>query len=64
MKIRDVLSLLGADGWQVVATRGSHRQLRHPSKPGKLTVAGHPSMELHPKTLRSILQQAQLEEND
>ena len=32
---------------------GSHRQSVHPAKPGKVTVAGHPSPELDPKTKSS-----------
>ncbi|MEA2496901.1 MAG: hypothetical protein QOJ29_4812, partial [Thermoleophilaceae bacterium] len=50
------------DGWQVVRTRGSHRQFRHPVKAGLVTVAGKPSAELPPKTLASIRKQARLED--
>lgn len=62
MKVRDVLRVLAADGWQIVRQRGSHRQLQHSTKPGTVTVAGKPGDELHPKTLASILRQAQLDE--
>ncbi|MEO7674062.1 MAG: type II toxin-antitoxin system HicA family toxin [Pyrinomonadaceae bacterium] len=41
-------------------TQGSHRQYRHPSKSGTVTIAGHPGDEIHPKTERSILRQAGL----
>ncbi|MGH7951747.1 MAG: type II toxin-antitoxin system HicA family toxin [Limisphaerales bacterium] len=41
-------------------TRGSHRQYHHATKPGTVTVAGHPGQDLHPKTLNSILKQAGL----
>lgn len=61
MKIRDVLTLLHRDGWVLARTRGSHRQFTHPAKPGKVTVAGHPSLDLAPGTLRSILKQAGIE---
>ncbi|MEX0782740.1 MAG: type II toxin-antitoxin system HicA family toxin [Dehalococcoidia bacterium] len=61
MKVRDVLKLLSDDGWYHERTRGSHRQFRHPTKPGTTTVAGHPSMELHPGTLKNILKQAGLD---
>src|SRR5262249_35766139 len=37
-----------------------HRQLQHPTKPGTVTVSGHPSQDIHPKTLNSILRQAGL----
>lgn len=62
MKVREVLSLLAVDGWVVVATRGSHRQLKHPRKPGRVTVAGKPSDDLAPGTLNSVLKQAGLKE--
>jgi predicted RNA binding protein YcfA (HicA-like mRNA interferase family) len=61
VKVRDVLALLAADGWGFERQRGSHRQLRHPTKPGTVTISGKPGDELHPKTLASILKQAQLE---
>jgi predicted RNA binding protein YcfA (HicA-like mRNA interferase family) len=60
MKVAAMLQLLKVDGWRVIAIRGSHRQLRHPTKPGKVTVAGKLSDELHPKTEASILWQARL----
>jgi predicted RNA binding protein YcfA (HicA-like mRNA interferase family) len=60
MKIRDLLKILANDGWKLRATEGSHRQFVHPSKSGKVTVAGHPSAELDPKTKSSILRQAGL----
>jgi predicted RNA binding protein YcfA (HicA-like mRNA interferase family) len=60
MKVGEVLRMLHDDGWFVVATRGSHRQLKHPSKPGRVTVAGKPSDDLAPGTLNSVLKQAGL----
>ena len=62
MKVREVLRLLRDDGWSEVATRGSHMQFKHPTKPGRVTVAGHPNDDLAPGTLKSILDQAQLKE--
>ena len=60
MKVREILKLLRDDGWYVIITEGSHRQLKHPVKPGRTTVSGHPNDDLHPKTLKSILTQAGL----
>ena len=60
MKVRDVIKLIEADGWYLVITKGSHRQYKHPTKPGRITVAGHPSHDLAPGTLDSIYKQAQL----
>lgn len=62
MKISEILSLLKRDNWYIVATRGSHRQFKHPVKTGRVTVAGKPSDELAAGTLNSILKQAKLKE--
>lgn len=60
MKVREVLRLLQDDGWMLVATRGSHRQFKHPEKPGRVTVAGKPIDDLAPGTLNSIFKQSGL----
>jgi predicted RNA binding protein YcfA (HicA-like mRNA interferase family) len=60
MKVREILRLLREDGWHLVVTEGSHRQFKHPAKPGRVTVSGHPGDDVHPKTLKSILAQAGL----
>jgi len=60
MKVREILEILRRDGWYLVATRGSHRQFKHAGKPGRVTVPGKPSDDLHPGTLNSILKQAGL----
>jgi predicted RNA binding protein YcfA (HicA-like mRNA interferase family) len=60
MKVRDVIRLIEADGWHLVATKGSHRQYKHPTKLGRVTIAGHPGDDLAPGTLNSVLKQAQL----
>jgi predicted RNA binding protein YcfA (HicA-like mRNA interferase family) len=58
---REVLQMLGDDdGWCLAATRGSHRQFKHPSKPGGVTVPVKPNDDLAPGTLDSILKQAGL----
>ena len=58
MKVRDLMKLLEQDGWRVARMRGSHRQLKHDVKSGTVTIAGHPSDDIHPKTLQSVLKQA------
>ena len=60
MKVRDVIKLIEKDGWYHFSTEGSHRQFKHPTKPGRVTVAGHPSKTLAPGTLNSIMKQAGL----
>ena len=62
MKVREIIRLLEDDGWFLIATRGSHRQFKHPTRPGRVTVAGKPSEDLAPGTLNSILKQSGLKE--
>jgi len=52
--------MLDDDGWYLARTRGSHRQYKHPTKPGLVTVAGKPGDDVAPGTLNSILKQAGL----
>ena len=60
MKVRNVVKLIEDDGWHLARTRGSHRQYKHPDKPGLVTIAGKPGDDLAPGTLGSILKQAGL----
>ena len=62
MKVRDIIRLLEDDGWYLVATKESHRQYKHQTKKGRVTIAGHSNDDLAPGTLNSILKQAQLKE--
>lgn len=62
MKVREAIWLIEQDGWHLAATRGSHRQYKHPRKPGRVTIAGKPSDDLAPGTKNSILKQAGLKE--
>ena len=62
MKVRDVIRLIEDDEWFLVATRGSHRQYKHATKPGRVTIAGKPSDDMAPGTLNSVLKQARLKE--
>jgi predicted RNA binding protein YcfA (HicA-like mRNA interferase family) len=61
VKVRDVVRILEADGWRLDRQRGSHRQYRHPSKPGTVTIAGKAGDELKAGTLGSIFRQAGIE---
>ena len=60
MKIKDVIVLLDKEGWYLARTKGSHRQFKHPSLNGVVTIAGKLSDDLAPGTLNSILKQARL----
>jgi predicted RNA binding protein YcfA (HicA-like mRNA interferase family) len=62
MKVKDAIRLLEGEGWFLVATRGSHRQYKHPVRPGRVTVAGKPSDDLAPGTFNSILKQSGLKD--
>lgn len=57
MKVRGILKLLKSEGWELARTKESHRQFRHPDKPGLVTVSGHPGDEIAPGTYQSILKQ-------
>jgi len=60
MKVREVIKLIEENDWYLARTRGSHRQYKHPTKPGLVTVPGKLSDDLAPGTLDSILKQAGL----
>jgi predicted RNA binding protein YcfA (HicA-like mRNA interferase family) len=59
-KVGELIRLLEEDGWRLARTRGSHRQYKNPNKPGTVTVAGKPSLDVPPGTLNAILKQAGL----
>ncbi|WP_082979866.1 type II toxin-antitoxin system HicA family toxin [Labrys sp. WJW] len=59
MNSRDIISVLKADGWAEVTRKGSHVQLRHPTKPGRVTVP-HPKRDLPLGTVKSIEKQSGL----
>ena len=62
MKVRDIIKMIEADGWYLVVTKGSHRQYKHPTKLGRVTIAGHLNDDLAPGTITSIFKQAKLKE--
>lgn len=61
LKTSTVLKALLDDGWVVVKTKGSHRQLKHPTKLGKVTLNGKPSSDIYGKELDSVSNQSGLE---
>ena len=56
----DLLRALRRDDWEPVRQSGSHVQLLHPTKPGRVTFAVHANRVINPKTLTSALRQAGL----
>lgn len=59
-KVSKLIKQIQEDGWFLVTQSGSHRQYKHPTKKGRVTIAGKPSDDLAPKTEKSILKQAGL----
>ncbi len=53
IKVRVLIKMIEKEGWYLVRTRGSHRQFRHPSKPG---------VDIPPGARNIILKQAGLKE--
>lgn len=60
LKVRDIIRLIEADGWIFNRQTGSHRQYKHPTKKGVVTVAGKPGDDVRPGTEASIKRQAGL----
>lgn len=58
--VREIIRIIQADGWYQVHQVGSHKQFKHPAKPGKVTVSDHRG-DLDPKTVRSIFKQARID---
>lgn len=59
MTVREITNIITDDGWYFVKQVGSHKQYKHPTKKGKVTIPNHTG-DLHPKTAKSILKQAGL----
>ena len=62
--VREAIRLIEDDGWRLVRIRGSHRQYRHPTKRGRVTIPGRLGDDLAPGTWNSILKQAGLKGGD
>ena len=61
MKVRDIIKKVTKDGWyELPGNASSHRQFKHPVKPGRVTIPGHRNDDVAPGTLRNILKQAGL----
>ena len=60
MKLLEIIKIIKKDGWYMVTQKGSHRQFKHPTKPGRVTIGGNPGDDIAPGTLNSILKQAGL----
>ena len=59
-RVKEIISDIEADGWYFVSQKGSHRQFKHPTKSGRVTIPGALNNDLSPGTVKSILKQAGL----
>jgi predicted RNA binding protein YcfA (HicA-like mRNA interferase family) len=59
MTVREILKLLHKDGWFEYERNGSHIQLKHLAKKGRVTVPNHKG-DLKKSTVHSIFKQAGL----
>lgn len=57
-KVKEIISMLEHDGWYLAATKGDHRQFKHPTKPGRVTIPGKLSDTFEQGILNSIFKQA------
>jgi predicted RNA binding protein YcfA (HicA-like mRNA interferase family) len=64
LKVRDVIRMVEADGWVFVRQTGSHRQYKHPSKPGLVTIAGQAGKDMDVGTYKNVLRQAGLADKE
>jgi predicted RNA binding protein YcfA (HicA-like mRNA interferase family) len=58
MKYRDFTRRMRDEGWQLKKQEGSHQKWVHLTKPGKVTIAGHPNDDIPPGTLKAMRKQA------
>ena len=60
LKPADIIRALEKAGFYVHETHGSHVQLKHPTKPGRITVPHHARFDVPKHIVRSIIRQAGL----
>jgi predicted RNA binding protein YcfA (HicA-like mRNA interferase family) len=60
VKYREFVRLIRDDGWELKNQEGSHQQWVHPTKAGKVTIAGHSNDDIPPWILKAMLKQAGL----
>jgi predicted RNA binding protein YcfA (HicA-like mRNA interferase family) len=60
LTVREMIKIVETDGWVQVRHRGSHRQFKHRTKPGVVTISGSAGGDLPIALERKILRQAGL----
>ncbi len=58
LKTKTVIRMLLDDGWYLDRQKGSHRQFKHPTKKGTVTINGKPNEVMSQFLLNSIFKQA------
>jgi len=61
---RKIVAALKMGDWYEHHQRGSHLAMRHPEKKGQVTIPIHAGKDIHPTTLKFILRQAGLTEEE
>lgn len=64
IKVRDMIRLIEEDGWFLAVYRGSHRQFKHSTKKGRVTINGKPNDDLDDNLTNSVLKQAGLNKDE
>lgn len=59
MTAKELEKILKKDGWEHQYTKGSHKQYKHPTKKGKVTIPFH-KKDLKRGTLNKIMKDAGL----
>lgn len=57
-KVKEIIKMLEQDGWYLAATKGDHRQFKHATKSGRVTIPGKLSDTFEQGILNSIFKQA------
>ena len=61
MKVKEIIKIIEDDGWYLNRQKGSHRQYKHSTKKGVVTIAVHKlSDDIAKGTLNSILKKAEI----
>jgi len=61
MKVSEIIKIIEDDGWFLIRQKGSHRQYKHQTKKGLVTIASHKiSDDIAKGTLNSVLKQAKI----
>jgi predicted RNA binding protein YcfA (HicA-like mRNA interferase family) len=60
IKVKEIIKMIEQDGWFMARRKGSHRQFKHETKMGLVTIAGHLNDDLAKGTKNSIIKQAGL----